>query len=65
MFLEICMQIHSVVFTLSQQINKQKVYETINLLCAGIKFFVKYPADGGVLAPTYPPWIRPCCHFIS
>jgi len=27
MFLEICMQIYSVVFTLSQQINKQKVCE--------------------------------------
>ena len=27
MFLEICMQIHSVVFALSQQINKQKVCE--------------------------------------
>jgi len=27
MFLEIFMQIHSVVFALSQQINKQKVYE--------------------------------------
>jgi len=25
MFLEICMQIHSVVFALSRQINKQKV----------------------------------------
>jgi len=25
MFLEICMQIHSVVFPLSRQINKQKV----------------------------------------
>jgi len=27
MFLEICMQIHSVVFSLSQQMNKQKVCE--------------------------------------
>jgi len=27
MFLEICMQIYSVVFALSRQINKQKVYE--------------------------------------
>jgi len=27
MFLEICMQTHSVVFALSRQINKQKVFE--------------------------------------
>jgi len=27
MFLEICMQIYSVVFALSRQINKQKVYK--------------------------------------
>ena len=27
MFLKICLQIYSVVFALSQQINKQKVYE--------------------------------------
>jgi len=41
MFLEICIQIHSVVFALSRQINKQKVCEkTINLLCADNKVFV-------------------------
>jgi len=38
MFLEICMPIHSVVFVLSRQINKQKHTKTINLLCAGNKF---------------------------
>jgi len=27
MFLEICMQIYSMVFAISRQINKQKVYE--------------------------------------
>jgi len=49
MFLEICMQIHSVVFALSRQINKQKVTyaQTINLLCAGNKVFVKYQAQEG------------------
>jgi len=35
MYLESCMQIHSVVFALNRQINKQKVSETINLLCPG------------------------------
>ena len=37
MFLEICMQIHSVVFALSQQINKQKYAKTVNLPYAGNK----------------------------
>ena len=37
MFLEICMQIHSVLFALRRQINKQKYAKTINLLCAGNK----------------------------
>ena len=46
MFLEICMQIHSVVFALSRQINKQNVCENNNLLCAGNKIFVKYQAQG-------------------
>jgi len=35
------MQIFSVLFVLSRQINKQKVYEN-NLLWAGNKVFVKY-----------------------
>jgi len=42
MFLEICMQVHAVVFALSRQINKQKYAKTINPLCAGNKVFVKY-----------------------
>jgi len=46
MFLEICMQIHSVVFALSRQINKQKYAKTIDLLCTGNKVFVKYQAKG-------------------
>ena len=37
MFLEICMQIHSVLFALSRQINKKYV-KTINLLAKVIKF---------------------------
>ena len=37
MFLEICMQIHSVAFASSRQINKQIYVKTINLLCAGNK----------------------------
>jgi len=37
MFLEIFMQIYSVVFALSRQINKQKYANRINLLCAGNK----------------------------
>jgi len=47
MFLEIRMQVHSVVFAISWQINKQKYAKTINLLCAGNKVFVKYQAQGG------------------
>jgi len=46
MFLEICIQIHSLVFALSRQINKQKYAKSINLLCAGNKVFVKYQAQG-------------------
>jgi len=37
MFLEICTQIHSVVFALSREINKQKYANTINPLRAGNK----------------------------
>jgi len=36
------MQIHSVLFALSRQINKQKYAKTINVLCAGNQVFVKY-----------------------
>jgi len=53
MFLEVCMQIHTVVFAVSRQINMQKYAKTINLLCAGNKVFVKYQAQGG-LTPTTP-----------
>ena len=58
MFLEICMQSHSVVFALSRHINKKKYAKTINLLCAGNNVFVKYQAQGGVL-PKNPPCVRP------
>jgi len=53
------MQIHSLFFALSRQINKQKVCENNNLFCAGNKIFVKYQAQGGVLIQTPPlrtPW---------
>ena len=54
MYLESCIQIHSVVFALSRQINKQKICETINFFCAGDKRFVKYQAQGGGFNPTTP-----------
>jgi len=57
MFLEICMQIHSVVFALSREINKQKVCENNNLFVH--KVFVKYQAQGGVFNPN-PPLRSPC-----
>jgi len=52
MLLEICMQIYSVLFALSRQINKQKVCENTKSPCEGNKVFVKYQAQGGVLTPT-------------
>jgi len=52
------MQIHSVVFALSRQINKQNVCEKINLLCAGNKVVVKYQVQRGVFNPD-PPCARP------
>jgi len=48
------MQVHSVVFALSPQINKQKYAKIINLLCAGNNVCVKYQAQGGELTPTSP-----------
>jgi len=57
MFLEISMQIYSVVFALSRQLNKQKHAKTINLLCAGNKVFVKYQAQWG-LTPKTPTCVR-------
>jgi len=47
------MQIHSLLFALSRQISKQKYAETINLLCAGYKVFVKYQAQGGFYPPPF------------
>jgi len=46
MFLEHCLQIHCLAFALRRQINKQKVCENYNLLCAGNIVFVKYQAQG-------------------
>ena len=60
MFLEICMQIYSVVFALSRQINKQKYAKTINLLCAGNNVFVKYQTQGSGFNPNPPPCVGPC-----
>jgi len=54
MFLEICMQIYSMVFAISRQINKQKYAKTVNLLCAGNKVFVKSQAQGWGLTPKTP-----------
>ena len=48
------MQTHSVLFAESRQINKQKVCETLNLLRAGNKAFVKYQAQGR-FNPNLPP----------
>jgi len=53
------MQIHSVVFALSRQMNKQKCQKTINQLCAGNKVFVKYQAQGG-FNPKSSPCVIPC-----
>jgi len=51
MFVEICMQIHSLVFALiSRQINKKKVCEN-NLLCTGNKVCCKISSSGGRLTP--------------
>jgi len=58
MFLEICGQIHTLLFALSRQINKQKYAKTFNLICANIKVFVKYQAQGG-LTPTPTPLRTP------
>jgi len=54
MLLEICVQIYSVVFALSRQINKQKVCENISSTCEGNKVFVKYQAQRGGLTPPSP-----------
>jgi len=57
MFLEICMQIYSVVFAVSRQITKQKVCKNNQSPCEGNKIFGKYQAQGGGLTP--PPCVRP------
>jgi len=59
MFLEICMQIYSVVF--ADKLASKKFAKTINLLCEGNKVFVKYQAQGGVLPPTPPLCVRTWC----
>jgi len=61
LLLQICMEIHSVIFALSRQINKQMYAKTINLLCSGNKIFVTYQTQRGVLilTPTLPPCVRP------
>jgi len=41
------MQILSVVFASSRQINKQKYAKTIKRLCAGNEIFVTYQTQGG------------------
>jgi len=47
------MQIHSVLFAISRQIDKQKVYaKTIKFLCKGNKAFVKYQAQGVLTSPV-------------
>jgi len=48
------MQIHTLLFALSRQINKQKYAKTINLLCAGNEVFVKCQDQGWVLTPNPP-----------
>ena len=47
MFLEICMQIYSVVFALSRQINKQKSLRKQLISFAQVIKFCKYHAQGG------------------
>ena len=49
------MQIYSVVFALSRQINKQKVCENNYSPCEGNTIFVKYQAQGRGLTPTPTP----------
>jgi len=54
MFLEICIQIYFVVFTLSPKIDKQMHVKTINLLCKVNKDFLKYHSQRGVFNPKTP-----------
>jgi len=57
-----CMQIHSVVFVLSRQTNKQKYAKKINLLCAGNNVFVKYQTQEG-FEPPNPPFAYALVHL--
>jgi len=61
MFLEICTQIHSVVFAFRRQttVTSKKYAKTINLLCAGNKVFAKYQAQGWGFNPKTPPLRTP------
>jgi len=52
MFLENCMQIHSVVFALSLKLTSKKYAKTINPLCAGNKVFINYQAQGVIFNPN-------------
>jgi len=54
MFLEISMQIHSVVIALSRQINEQKYMKTINFLWTVNNVFVTYQTQGGDPKPPAP-----------
>jgi len=68
MLLEICMQIHSVVFALSQQIYKQKYTKAVHLLRADNKVFVTYLTQGGgglalILSPCLRPWVTVVLNF--
>jgi len=65
MFVEICMHIHSVVFAISRQINKQKYAKTLNLLCAGNKVFVKYQVQGGGVKPNPLAYALARCSFAN
>jgi len=53
MFIEICMQIYSVVFAVDNLTSK-KYAKTYNFLCTGNKDFVKYQAQEGVNPSTSP-----------
>ena len=65
MFLEICMQIYSVVFALRRQINKQKYAKTINLLCKTNKDFVKHQSQRGGRFNTNPPQPPPLAYALD
>jgi len=47
MFLEICMQINSVVIQKLDKLTSKMYAKTINIFCADKNVFVKYQAQGG------------------